>query len=71
MPDKLLSTLQQEIRADLNDIADDLAGGAAKSFDQYMKLVGMIEGLARAERHLLDLVDIQERAETGEMGMIQ
>ena len=68
MPDKLLSALQKEIRNDMNDIADDMAGGICKDHSEYTKLVGIIEGLARAERHLLDLNDAQEQAETEEGG---
>ncbi len=56
------------MRKDMNDIADDMAGGACGTHSEYMKLVGIIEGLARAERMLLDLVDAQERAEEGEDG---
>jgi len=47
----------------MNERADDLAMGGAASFPEYQKMVGLIEGLAIAERELLDLVDKQRRAE--------
>jgi hypothetical protein len=50
------SVLRQEIRKDMNNYADDLAGGACKSFEEYQKLCGVIQGLALAESHLLALL---------------
>ena len=41
----------------MNDVADAIATGSAQSFDEYQKMVGTIEGLALAERELLDLVE--------------
>ena len=49
--------LRDKIRTDMNNYADDLAGGACQSFDAYQKLCGIIQGLALAERHLLDLAE--------------
>jgi hypothetical protein len=40
----------------MNNYADDLAGGACKSFDEYQKLCGVIQGLALAESYLLALL---------------
>jgi hypothetical protein len=48
--------LRQKIRTDMNNYADDLAGGACRSFDEYQKLCGVIQGLAYAESHLLALL---------------
>jgi hypothetical protein len=48
--------LRQKIREDMNNYADDLAGGACRSFDEYQKLCGVIQGLAYAESHLLTLL---------------
>jgi hypothetical protein len=53
-----LETIRKKIREDLNDLADVLATGGAASFEMYKQLVGKIEGLALAERYILDL---QER----------
>ena len=55
--------LREKIRTDMNNYADDLAGGACRSFDEYQKLCGVIQGLAIAERHLLDLAKKVEEAD--------
>ena len=49
----------------MNERADDLAMGGAKSFYEYHKMVGIIEGLATAEREMLDLMEKQRGAEDG------
>jgi hypothetical protein len=55
MIDDFARVLREQIRNDMNNYADDLAGGMCRSFDEYQKLCGVIQGLAVAERHLLDL----------------
>ncbi len=55
--------LREKIRTDMNNYADDLAGGLCRSFDDYHKLCGVIQGLATAERHLLDLVEKVEQSD--------
>ena len=47
--------LRKQIRQDMNNYADDLAGGVCQNFEQYQKLCGVIQGLAIAESYLLDL----------------
>jgi hypothetical protein len=47
--------LREKIRTDMNNYADDIAGGACRTFDEYQKLCGIISGLALAERYLIDL----------------
>lgn len=47
--------LKKKIREDLNDLADALATGLAADYPAYRHIVGKIEGLAQAERHILDL----------------
>ena len=54
--------LRDKIRTDMNNYADDIAGGACRTFDEYQKLCGIISGLALAERYLLDLLEKVERA---------
>ena len=54
--------LRDQIRRDMNNYADDLAGGACRSFEEYQKLCGIISGLALAERYLLDLLQKVEDA---------
>ena len=41
----------------MNDYTDDMANGVCTDFSSYQKLCGVIQGLALAERHLLDLVE--------------
>jgi hypothetical protein len=55
--------LREQIRNDMNNYADDIAGGACRNFEEYQKLVGIIQGLALAERYLLDLAKKVEDAD--------
>ena len=54
--------LREQIRKDLNNYADDLAGGICQDFNQYQKLCGVIQGLAQAERYIIDLAAKVEKA---------
>lgn len=54
--------LREKLRTDMNNYADDCAGGACRNFDEYQKLCGTIQGLAIAERHLLDLAEKVKKA---------
>lgn len=54
--------LRDQIRKDMNNYADDIAGGACRSFEEYQKLCGVIQGLATAERYLIDLAEKVEKA---------
>ena len=54
--------LREKLRTDMNNYADDCAGGACRTFEEYHKLCGIIQGLALAERHLLDLAEKVEKA---------
>jgi hypothetical protein len=55
--------LREKIRIDMNNYADDLAGGKCRTFDEYQKLCGVIQGLALAERHLIDLAEKVEKSD--------
>ena len=55
--------LREKIRTDMNNYADDSAGGMCRTFDEYQKLCGVIQGLALAERHLLDLAEKVEKSD--------
>ena len=55
--------LREKIRTDMNTYADDIAGGAYRNFDEYQKLCGLIQGLALAERYLLDLAEKVENSD--------
>ena len=50
------NVLRNQIRTDMNNYADDIAGGACRNFEEYQKLCGIISGLALAERYVLDLL---------------
>ena len=54
--------LREKIRTDMNNYADDLAGGVCRNFEDYQKLCGVIQGLATAERYVLDLAEKVEKA---------
>ena len=54
--------LRDKIRTDMNNYADDLSGGGCRTFEEYQKLCGVIQGLALAERYLLDLAQKVEDA---------
>jgi hypothetical protein len=55
--------LREKLRTDMNNYTDDMAGGVCRSFDEYQKLCGIIQGLAIAERHLLDLAEKVEQSD--------
>ena len=59
MTDNFAIVLRDKIRKDMNDYTDDMANGVCGDFAAYQKLCGVIQGLALAERHLLDLVEAQ------------
>ena len=55
--------LRDKIRIDMNNYTDDLAGGSCRTFDEYQKLCGVIQGLALAESHLLTLLEKVEQSD--------
>lgn len=63
MIDSFARVLREQIRKDMNNYADDLASGVCRSFDDYQKLCGLIQGLAIAERYVLDLAAKMEKAD--------
>ena len=46
---------RQTLRNQMNEYSDHISGGACKDYSEYSKCVGIIEGLAIAERELLDM----------------
>jgi hypothetical protein len=58
-----LDLLRKKFRQRMNDLADTLASGQCASFEEYRKLCGVIEGLAYAERDLIDLAETMEKAQ--------
>lgn len=55
--------IRKRIRDHMNNYADDLATGGAKDYPDYRFQVGVIQGLAMAEREILDLVETARKAE--------
>lgn len=56
---------RKALRDIMNNKTDDLAVGSAQDFADYRYRVGIIEGLALAEREFLDIMERIERAEDG------
>ena len=54
---------KEELRKLMNDYADTVSTGGATDFPHYRHLVGVIEGLALAERAFLDTVDAAKKEE--------
>ena len=54
--------MKKRLREFMNQHADHISTGACKDYSDYQKMAGIIEGLALAERELLDWVEkhIQE-----------
>ena len=46
--------LKKRLRDAMNQHADHIATGACKDYSDYHKMAGVIEGLALAEREVLD-----------------
>ena len=55
--DDVLSLLKRKLRDQMNELADHLAVGSAKDMEEYRKITGIIEGLAWAEREIIDIED--------------
>ena len=52
---------RKQLRQYMNELTDSVALGNAKNFEEYQRFVGQIEGLATAERELLNLVKTQDQ----------
>ena len=55
--DDVLSLLKKKLRDQMNEIADLVSLGSAKNIEDYRKMCGSIEGLAWAEREIIDIED--------------
>jgi len=55
--------LRDQIRTDMNNYTDDIATGICKSFEEYQKLCGVIQGLALAESYLIALAKKVEQSD--------
>ena len=54
--------LREQIRKDMNNYADDCAGGGCRTYEEYQKLCGVIQGLAIEERYVIDLAEKVEKS---------
>ena len=52
---------RKQLRQYMNELTDSVALGNAKNFEEYQRFVGQIEGLAIAERELLNLVKTKDQ----------
>lgn len=66
MDQDFASVLREKLRKDMNNYADDVATGVCGDFASYQKLCGVIQGLALAERHIIDLVEAIRKGEEDE-----
>ena len=55
--DHTLEILRTKLREQMNELADIVSTGGCQTFEEYKNLTGRIDGLALAERELLDLDD--------------
>lgn len=53
--EQALAYLREGLRRIMNEYADSVATGSCADFAEYKRLCGVIEGLALAEREILDL----------------
>jgi hypothetical protein len=58
-----LEVIRKKIRNKMNELADDIALGSAKDFNEYKYLTGIVAGLAMVERDIIDLEKIQREAD--------
>jgi hypothetical protein len=56
MEEKVLRHLLSEFQKEIDSNANALHGGAAKSFEEYKYLCGVIRGLSLAQSHINDLM---------------
>jgi len=47
--------LQKQLRKMMNEMSDHISTGGCKDYSEYTRCCGVIEGLATAERELLDM----------------
>ena len=62
VPDNSLVYLRQQLRRMMNETSDHLSTGSCKDYSEYARCCGVVEGLALAERELLDLQERLEKA---------
>lgn len=63
MIDKFVEVLVKQIRKEMNDLADQLASGRARTMEDYRYTCGVLQGLATAEEYIKDLAKTAEEAD--------
>lgn len=58
----VIRQLKKEMRAELNRLADRVAIGECKTFEEYKFNCGQIQGIAWVERMILDLEELGEKS---------
>jgi hypothetical protein len=53
--DSVTGFIRKRIREEMNSLADHMAGGGCANIEEYRHCCGKIEGLAVAEREILDI----------------
>jgi len=59
----IVEVVRKNLRTMMDDGADNVALGGAKDWGEYQRLVGRLEGLALAEREILDVAQQLLKAE--------
>ena len=59
----IVPNLQKKLREIMNDTSDHMSAYGCSSYEEYKKCCGIIEGLALAERELLDIIETVEKSE--------
>jgi hypothetical protein len=59
----VFDVLRKKLRERMNDIADAVSTGGCADIEEYRRQCGVIEGLAHAERDLLDMKASYEASE--------
>lgn len=63
MIDQFAKVITDMLRKDMNNLADDLASGKARTMEDYRFTCGLIRGLATAEEYVKDLAARAEKEE--------
>jgi|TARA_R110000824_G_scaffold60431_3_gene161553 hypothetical protein len=59
----IVEVVRKNLRTMMDEGADNVALGGAKDWGEYQRLVGRLEGLALAEREILDVAQQLLKAE--------
>mgnify|MGYP003342372901 CR=1 FL=1 len=51
------------LREEVSNYTDDVSSGQCRTFEEYTRLCGLIQGLKLAENHLTDLANRMENSD--------